>query len=336
MKTVSNRIALHCMHHWQRQGRDPDLLLQGAGIAKEELQLPQGRIDASRHFRLLAQVAPHADLAHNWAPPSLTGLFADYLPLASLCCNAATLRQALHFFLSFRPLIGECDRLALQEAGELARLSYHSDSDHPDVIAMSSLANLCHLYALLQFYHPGEGQLVLPTPVRPKLWRELAAWLGGRLQLGDGYQLRFPAALLDLPYAGYNGPLQPLLLEKLDTQMNLLRPSLHYKDRVIGLIRRQLWQEGADPRTLLACVCDALRLTRWTLNRHLREEGCHFSALLEQVRREEACRLLQDPGLQLQEVGGRLGFASQSSFTRFFKEAFAQSPSQYRSRRCRV
>jgi hypothetical protein len=41
--------------------------------------------------------------------PALSGLFADYLPLASLCCNAATLRQALHFFLAYRPLIGECD-----------------------------------------------------------------------------------------------------------------------------------------------------------------------------------------------------------------------------------
>ncbi|MGY6037139.1 helix-turn-helix domain-containing protein [Aeromonas sp. AE23HZ002T15] len=336
MKTVSNRIALHCLHHWQRQGRDPGQLLQGAGIAREELLLPHGRIDAPRHFRLLAQVAPHMDLARNWAPPSLTGLFSDYLPLASLCCNAASWRQALHFFLSFRPLIGECDRITLQEGDELARLSYHSESDHPDVIAMSSLANLCHLYALLQFYHPGAGQLELPTPVRPKLWRELAAWLGGRLRLGDGYRLCFPARLLDEAYEGHNAPLQPLLLGELDTQMQRLRPSPHYREQVIGLIRHQLWQQGADPRTLLACVCEALRLTRWTLHRHLREEGCHFSALLEQVRREEACRLLQDPSLRLQEVGGRLGFASQSSFTRFFKEAFAQSPSQYRSRRSRA
>jgi AraC-like DNA-binding protein len=336
VKTVSSRIALHCMHHWQRQGRDPDLLLLGAGIAKEELQLPQGRIDAPRHFRLLAQVAPHADLAHNWAPPSLTGLFADYLPLASLCCNAATLRQALHFFLSFRPLIGECDRLLLQEEDGLARLSYYSDSDHPDVIAMSSLANLCHLYALLQFYHPGEGQLVLPTPVRPRLWRELAAWLGGRLRQGDGYQLRFPAALLDMPYASHNLALQPMLLGELGNQMRLLRPPSHYREQVLALIRRTLWQDGGEPQALLSGICDTLKLTRWTLNRHLREEGCHFSALLDQVRREEACRLLQDPSLQLQEVGGRLGFASQSSFTRFFKEAFAQSPSQYRSQRYRL
>lgn len=336
MKSVSNRIALHCLAHWQTQGRDPAQLLLAAGIAREELQFPQGRIDAQRHFRLLAHFAPHADLARGWAPPSLSGLFADYLPLASLCCNGATLRQALHFFLTYRPLIGECDRITLQEADDLARLSYYSDSDHPDVTAMSSLANLCHLYALLQFYHPGEGQLVLPTPVRPRLWRELAAWLGGRLRQGDGYQLRFPAALLDLPYAGHNLALQPLLLGELGNQMHLLRPPSHYRERVLALIRRTLWLDGGEPQALLGGICEALKLTRWTLNRHLREEGCHFSALLDQVRREEACRLLLDPSLQLQEVGGRLGFANQSSFTRFFKEAFAQSPSQYRSQRYRL
>ncbi len=336
MKTVSNRIALHCLNHWQREGRDPAQLLQAAGIAREELLLPQGRIDAQRHFRLLTRVAPHLDMSHKWSPPSLAGLFADYLPLASLCCNAATLRQALHFFLAYRPLIGECDRIVLREEEGEARLSYHSESDHPDVIAMSSLANLGHLYALLQFYHPGQGQLVLPTPVRPKLWRELGAWLGERLQRGERFELRFPAALLDLAHGGCNGPLQPLLLGELDGQMRLLRPSSHYRERVLGLIRQRLWQESVDSPTLLAGVCETLRLTRWTLNRHLREEGCHFSGLLEQVRREEACRLLQDPGLQLQEVGGRLGFASQSSFTRFFKEAFALSPSEYRSRRSRL
>jgi len=115
VKTVSNRIALHCLNHWQREGRDPAQLLQEAGIAREELLLPQGRIDAQRHFRLLTRVAPHLDMSHKWSPPSLAGLFADYLPLASLCCNAATLRQALHFFLAYRPLIGECDRIVLRE-----------------------------------------------------------------------------------------------------------------------------------------------------------------------------------------------------------------------------
>lgn len=336
MKSVSNRIARLRLNHWQVQGRDPAHLLSAAGIAREELHLPQGRIDAERHFRLLAHFAPHADLAHGWAPPSLTRLFADYLPLASLCCNAATLRQALHFFLSYRPLIGECDRITLQEQDGMARLSYYSDSHHPDVIAMSSLTNLCHLCALLQFYHPGQGQLVLPTPVRPKLWRELAAWLGGGLRQGNGYQLRFPAALLDFAYAGHNLALQPLLLGELGQQMSQLHPPTRYRERVLEQIRHRLWQGDCEPHRLLGEICETLKLTRWTLNRYLREEGCHFSALLEQIRREEACRLLQDPGLQLQEVGGRLGFANQSSFSRFFKEAFDQSPSQYRLRRCRL
>ncbi|MFM7968394.1 helix-turn-helix domain-containing protein [Aeromonas sp. A-5] len=337
MKTVSNRIALHCLNHWQRQGRDPAQLLQGAGIAREELLLPQGRIDAQRHFRLLTQVAPHVDMAHKWSPPSLSGLFADYLPLASLCCNAATLRQALHFFLAYRPLIGECDRILLREEEGQARLSYHSESDHPDVIAMSSLANLGHLYALLQFYHPGQGRLVLPTPVRPRLWRELGAWLGDRLQRGEAFELRFPAALLDLAHGGLQRPpatpaaggaRRPDAVAAPEQPLQGAGARAHPPAALAG--------ERRLPPTLLAGICEALRLTRWTLNRHLREEGCHFSGLLEQVRREEACRLLQDPGLQLQEVGGRLGFASQSSFTRFFKEAFALSPSEYRSRRSRL
>lgn len=336
MKTVSNRIALHCLTHWQRQGRDPAQLLQGAGIAREELLLPQGRIDAQRHFRLLARAAPHMNCDHWGAPPTLTGLFADFLSLASLCCNAATLRQALHFFLSFRPLIGESDRIVLREEDGQARLSYHSESDHPDVIAMSSLANLGNLYALLQFYHPGQGQLVLPALVRPALWRDLATWLGARLLRGQGFELRFPSALLDLAHLGCNLPLQPLLLGEINRQMALLRPRTRYRDRVLDLIRQTLWQEGLEERAPLAVVCDSLGLTRWTLNRHLREEGCHFSGLLDQVRREEACRLLQDPALPLQAVGDRLGFANQSSFTRFFRAAFALSPREFRSRRGRL
>ena len=140
---------------------------------------------------------------------------------------------------------------------------------------------------------------MLPTPVRPRLWRELAGWLEGRLQQGAAFELRFPAALLDLAHGQCNLPLQPLLLGELDRQMAQLRPSSRYRDRVMTLIRQQLWQESAEASSLLDGVCEHLKLTRWTLNRHLREEGCHFSGLLERVRREEACRLLQDPALPL-------------------------------------
>ena len=133
MKTVSNRIALHCLNHWQARGRDPAALLHPCGIAHEELLIPRAARHR-RHFRLLAGAAP------TWIWPSTgrpraPGLFADFMSLASLCCNAATLRQALHFFPAYRPLIGESDEIRLQEEEGQARISYHSESDHPDVIA---------------------------------------------------------------------------------------------------------------------------------------------------------------------------------------------------------
>lgn len=46
------------------------------------------------------------------------------MSLASLCCNAATLRQALHFFLAYRPL-SKSDEIRLQEEEGQARISYH-------------------------------------------------------------------------------------------------------------------------------------------------------------------------------------------------------------------
>jgi hypothetical protein len=125
------------------------------------------------------------------------------------------------------PLIGECDEILPAGRRGEARLSYHSESDHPDVIALSSLANLCHLYALLQFYHPGQGRWCCPPRCGPGCGASWG-WLEGRLQQGEA-ELRFPAALLDLAHGQCNGPLQPLLLGSSTARCGL-RPSSHYRD----------------------------------------------------------------------------------------------------------
>ena len=71
-----------------------------------------------------------------------------------------------------------------------------------------------------------------------------AGWKGGCNR--GGFELR-PAALLDLAHEQCNLPLQPLLLGELDRQMAQLRPSSRYWDRVMTLIRQQLWQEAPRP-----------------------------------------------------------------------------------------
>jgi two-component system response regulator YesN len=49
-------------------------------------------------------------------------------------------------------------------------------------------------------------------------------------------------------------------------------------------------------------------------------------------RMNAACRLLQDPGLQIQDVGRSVGYPNTQSFIRSFKEKIGCTPGEYRRR----
>jgi AraC-like DNA-binding protein len=77
-------------------------------------------------------------------------------------------------------------------------------------------------------------------------------------------------------------------------------------------------------------VARALGCGRQTLYRRLRDEGTSFEALVEEVRRRLAKRLLRDPKVSVKEVGYRLGFAEPAAFSRAFKRWTGKSPAAWR------
>ena len=68
-----------------------------------------------------------------------------------------------------------------------------------------------------------------------------------------------------------------------------------------------------------------------TLQRRLHRIGCTYSELVERVRHEEACRLLQEHGRSIAEIAARLGYADPSHFSRAFRRWEGISPRSYRS-----
>jgi AraC-like DNA-binding protein len=72
-----------------------------------------------------------------------------------------------------------------------------------------------------------------------------------------------------------------------------------------------------------------------TLQRRLHDAGITYSELVDRVRAEAACRLLDDPTLHLYEIASALGFADPGSFSRFFRRTRGVSPREARPRRCR-
>jgi len=79
----------------------------------------------------------------------------------------------------------------------------------------------------------------------------------------------------------------------------------------------------------------ALDCSPRTLQRRLHDAGITYGDLLDQVRAQVACRLLEDPSLHLYEIASAVGFADASSFSRFFRRTRGVAPRELRPRRSR-
>ena len=61
-----------------------------------------------------------------------------------------------------------------------------------------------------------------------------------------------------------------------------------------------------------------------------KQMGTTFSAYLEQVRIQQAERLLAERKLTIDEIAARVGYTNSDSFRRAYKRARGISPSQYK------
>lgn len=106
-------------------------------------------------------------------------------------------------------------------------------------------------------------------------------------------------------------------------------------DSLVVLARRVkqiLKQEYAGDLSAVA-VAKRLRVSERHMRRALKAaEGQNFSKLLQEIRLQQACELLQKRELSIAEVALEVGFGEQSYFSRLFKTRYGQSPSEYRAK----
>ena len=69
-----------------------------------------------------------------------------------------------------------------------------------------------------------------------------------------------------------------------------------------------------------------------TLQRRLANKELSYSEILDEVRRNEACRLLERRNQSISIVSSSLGYSEPSAFTRAFSRWMGLAPSKYRQR----
>jgi AraC-like DNA-binding protein len=110
-------------------------------------------------------------------------------------------------------------------------------------------------------------------------------------------------------------------------EANYLPHTATLSERVAELARRLL----PTGHCTADAIADQLNLHARTLQRRLAEEGVRCQDVIEKERRDQAARYLAEPGLQLHQIAGLLGYAEQSTLNRSCRRWFGQTPRQYRA-----
>jgi AraC-like DNA-binding protein len=79
-------------------------------------------------------------------------------------------------------------------------------------------------------------------------------------------------------------------------------------------------------------VARLLLMHHRTLNRRLKAEGTTFQELLDEVRFEAACQLLDTARIPITEIAASLGYAETSAFSRAFRRWSGATPIERRRR----
>lgn len=92
----------------------------------------------------------------------------------------------------------------------------------------------------------------------------------------------------------------------------------------------QLIRSRGAPYPSLEETARALSLSSRSLRRRLDEEGSSFREILEEIRMEEADRLLSDEELTITEIAHRLAYSDSGNFSRAYRRSRGMSPREAR------
>ena len=82
-------------------------------------------------------------------------------------------------------------------------------------------------------------------------------------------------------------------------------------------------------------VARRLNVSARTLQRRLQEGGTSYTKLVDEIRFELACRLLDSPHASITDVAAAVGYGDPSSFSRSFARWSGMQPKAYRRLRSR-
>lgn len=309
-------------------GGDPDVLLSRAGIDPADV----GRFDV--FFTYLAFIhAVESAAAVTQTPDFGLRLGArqgiEILgPVGVAARTSATVAQALAIFEQYLAAYSPAIAVVISVEEPTAFAEFNIVIEYPPVHTQAVEVSLGVMLQVFRFFFGAEyTPLAVHIPHAPQ-----SAPADYRRHFSCTPQFRSRRAGLAIPVEDLNRPLvrdqmtHQVVIEYLDTVIDRQRPA--FASAIRPLVR-QLLPAGAASVTVVA---DQFRLHPKALRRRLVEEGTHFNAVVDDVRREMAQRYLRDSDMALSHLARELGYAEQSVLNRSCRRWFGATPAVLRAR----
>ena len=248
--------------------------------------------------------------------------------LASWVSQASNLGEALNIFRNNIALMNPSESWEVRNDGDSCVLEFHLSKDkrYPLMAVERSMTALVvwgRILCGVSFQLTG-AKFEFSRPDYAYLYSSI---FGENIEFeSPENQLILPNSILDLPVVSGNEFLKGMMAEAAGEVQRSLNLKSSLKVRVLSEIRKVV-ESGGD--LSVEHVCDVLSLSRQTLFRRLKEEGCDFRGLADQFRKEYALVLLQSAHSNITSVGMTLGYKDSSSFTKAFKRWYGVTPKAY-------
>ena len=306
---------------------NPQPLLHAVGLSRTMLADPERRIPAAAAVRLLEDSARASGCETFGLRMAESRQLSDFGVASLLLIHQPTLRDALVATMQYRHLLNELLAIHVEERGKtvVIREEFVADvgpsSRQAIELALGALYRLCGFLLgphwkphCIVFTHPAPESLL----VHRRMFR-CPAEFGG-----DYNGLVCDAADLDNP----NPSADPAMARYVKRLVEALpAPS---RGSIGTDVRKDLYILMPMGQATIEQVARGRGMNVRTLQRRLEEAGETFSGLLNAVRTDLALRYMENRKYSLQAVSRLLGFASPSSFSRWFAAGFGVSPREWR------
>ncbi|MEK9713609.1 MAG: AraC family transcriptional regulator [Thalassolituus sp.] len=319
----------------KKYGVDPAPALARAGINPDQIDAA-AVISQADELAVLSEL--YVDLRHDpLAAMKLSSTFglSAYGAFAMMLMSCSTVLEGIQLGIRYQELSYLFSRLDFEVDGDQAALvlhPYHVPENLHRFIIDRDVAGTFQFLNMMQTMlgQPNRQKKICipyPEPFEADFYRDT---FGCPVDFGaDVARFVFNAELLNIPLPNANPTALTLYRQQCDELLKQRRQpeTNNLSERVKKYL--EMFREGYP--SISECA-DTFSTSERSFRRQLKEEGATYQQLLDTVRSDKACRLLDTTEESVENIAGKLGYTEAAAFIRAFKKWHGMTPAQYRKR----